>query len=72
MEMYREVEVELHLFLISALDGNEWSASQFGPFTPGKTNLYTFGRMSLKVGLDAVEKRIIPSLNRNVTLTFCS
>jgi hypothetical protein len=29
------VEMELHAFLISALDGGEWSASRVDCFTPG-------------------------------------
>jgi hypothetical protein len=32
------VEVQLHLFLTSALDGNEWVASRPGSFTPKETN----------------------------------
>jgi hypothetical protein len=34
MEAYWGVKVELHVFLISALDGGEWSASRSGRFTP--------------------------------------
>jgi hypothetical protein len=30
------VEIQLHEFLISALDGGEWSASHPGRFTPGE------------------------------------
>jgi hypothetical protein len=33
------VEVYLHLFLTSALDGGEWSASRTGRFTPGEMAL---------------------------------
>jgi len=33
------VEVYLHLFLTSALDGGEWSASRAGRFTPGEMAL---------------------------------
>jgi hypothetical protein len=33
MKMYGGVEVWVHAFLISALDGGEWSASRFGRFT---------------------------------------
>jgi len=35
MKMYGGVEVEFHSFLISALDGGEWSASYPDRFTPG-------------------------------------
>jgi hypothetical protein len=34
MKTYGEVEVYLHAFLSSALDGGEWSASRPGRFTP--------------------------------------
>jgi hypothetical protein len=34
MKVYWGVEVELHLFLASALDGGEWSASSPGPWYP--------------------------------------
>jgi hypothetical protein len=36
MKTYEEMEVYLHAFLTSALDGCEWSASRPGRFTPGK------------------------------------
>jgi hypothetical protein len=35
MKAYGGVEVELHIFLTSTLDGDEWSASRPGSFTPG-------------------------------------
>jgi hypothetical protein len=35
MRMHRGVEVQLHVPLISALDGGEWSDSHTGHFTPG-------------------------------------
>jgi hypothetical protein len=34
MKTYWGVEVQLHAFLISALDGGEWSASRTGRFDP--------------------------------------
>jgi hypothetical protein len=32
--MYGGVEIELHTFLTSALDGHEWAVSHHGHFTP--------------------------------------
>jgi len=37
MRTYWGVDVELHAFLTSALDGGEWSGSSPGRFTPEKT-----------------------------------
>jgi len=34
MKTYGGVEVQLHAFVTSELDGGEWSASRFGRFTP--------------------------------------
>jgi hypothetical protein len=36
MKMYMGVEVKLHVFLTSALDGSKWSASCLGHFTLGR------------------------------------
>jgi len=38
---YRGVELQLHIFIISALDGGEWSASRPGGFTTGVRTLST-------------------------------
>jgi hypothetical protein len=35
MKTYGGVDVEIHVFLTSALVGNKWSASRPGRFTPG-------------------------------------
>jgi hypothetical protein len=35
MKAYGEVDVEIHIFLTSALARGEWSASRPGRFTPG-------------------------------------
>jgi hypothetical protein len=37
MKLYWVVEVQLHAFLTSALDGDEWSASHAGRFTSRET-----------------------------------
>jgi hypothetical protein len=39
MKAYWGVEVELHAFLTSALDGGEWLASRPSHFTPEKVPL---------------------------------
>jgi hypothetical protein len=36
MKEYGGVDVQIHIFLTSALDGGEWSAPRPGRFTPGK------------------------------------
>jgi hypothetical protein len=36
MKAYRGVDVLSHIFLTSALVGDEWSASRSGSFTPGE------------------------------------
>jgi hypothetical protein len=36
MKAYGGVDVQIHIFLISALAGCEWSASRPGRFTPGE------------------------------------
>jgi hypothetical protein len=52
------VEIWLHAFLTSVLDGNEWSASRPGRFT-SKENSGTHwigGRVGPRAGLDVVAK----------------
>jgi hypothetical protein len=36
MKVYGGVDVYTHIFLTSAVDGGEWSASRPARFTPGK------------------------------------
>jgi hypothetical protein len=55
------VEVKLH-FLKSAPDGDRWSVSRLGRFTPREISLRTLwirGWVGPKVGLDVMEKRKI-------------
>jgi hypothetical protein len=46
MKTYWGVEVQLHAFLISELDGGEWSASRSGRFTPGSLDRRLGGTQS--------------------------
>jgi hypothetical protein len=43
MQIYRGVEVELHVFLAPALDGGEFSALWPSIFTPGKESPVSIG-----------------------------
>jgi hypothetical protein len=67
MKTYWGVEVYLHAFLTSALDGGEWSTSRHGRFTPRERALGTHwigGWVGPRAVLDAVVKRKIPSPRR--------
>jgi hypothetical protein len=55
MKAYGRVDLYGHIFLTLALVEGEWPASRPGRFTPG-THLIG-GWVSLRAGLDAVEKR---------------
>jgi hypothetical protein len=63
IKVYGGVEVLLHAFLTSALDGSEWSASCLGHFIPSGKGLGTHwieDWVGLRAGTDAVEKRKDP------------
>jgi hypothetical protein len=60
MKMYGGVDVQIHIFLTSALAGVEWSASRPGRFTPGERAPgihWIRGWMDPRASLDDVEKR---------------
>jgi hypothetical protein len=44
MKVYRGMEVYIHEFLTSALDGSEWSASRPGRFPPRENPRYLLDR----------------------------
>jgi hypothetical protein len=67
VKTYWEVEVYIHTFLTSSLDGGEWSASRPGRFTPREKapgTHWTGGSVSPRAILDAVVKRKSPSPRR--------
>jgi len=54
------VEVQLHAFLISALDGGEWSASHSSRFIPGERapgTQWIGGWFGPRASLEAVAKK---------------
>jgi hypothetical protein len=57
------------LFLTSALDGDEWSASRLGRYMPGETDSCTLDRgwVGLRNVLEVVEKGKIPCPCREST-----
>jgi len=60
MKMYWGSGIQLHSFLISALDGGEWSVSRADRFTSGERAHDTHwieGWVDSRAGLDAVTKR---------------
>jgi hypothetical protein len=60
MKAYVGVDVEIHIFLTSALVGGEWSTSRPGRFTPGERAPGTHwigGWVDLRAVLDDLEKR---------------
>jgi hypothetical protein len=60
MKASGEMDVEIHIFLSSALAGSEWSAPRLGRFTTGKRASGTHwikGCVKPRAGLDEVEKR---------------
>jgi len=65
MKTYGEVDIQLHVFLTSAQDGGERSASCPGCYTTGRKDPGSFwigGWVGPIVSLDAVERREVRSL----------
>jgi hypothetical protein len=58
MKVYGGVDVYIHVFLISALVGGEWSASYPGRFTPRTPSIdWIGGRVGPRVGPDDMKRR---------------
>jgi hypothetical protein len=57
MKAYFEVEIKPHAFLISALDGGEWSASRLGALPQGKEPLVPIGWARESVWMPGTEPR---------------
>jgi hypothetical protein len=55
MKVYGGVELQIHIFLTSALVGAEWSASRLGRFTPATHCVGSW--VGSRIGLNDVEKR---------------
>jgi hypothetical protein len=69
MKTYWRVEVELHAFLTSALDGGEWSTSRPGRRTPRETASGTHwigGWVGPRAVLESMVKRKIPRPHREL------
>jgi hypothetical protein len=66
MKVCVEVDVEIHIFLTSALVGGEWSASRPGSFIPGKDPPVHIGQEVgwTRASLGDVEQRKILTLPR--------
>jgi hypothetical protein len=65
MKTYGGVDVQMHIFLTSALVGGEWSASRLGCFITGEKapgNHRIGGWVCPRTGLDNMEKRKVLSL----------
>jgi hypothetical protein len=59
MKTYGGLDVQIHIFLTSALVGGEWSASRPGSLTPGERalgNHWIGGCVGPRAGLDDMEK----------------
>jgi hypothetical protein len=70
MKAYEGVDVYIHIFLTSALAGDEWSASLPGRFTPGERAPGTHwkgGWVDPRAGLDDVKKILDPTGTRTPT-----
>jgi hypothetical protein len=61
MKTYGEVDVQIHVYLTSALVRGEWSASRPGRFTPEGSvhgTRWIGGSVGLRAGVDAEKYRL--------------
>jgi hypothetical protein len=68
MKAYQGVDVYIHIFLTSALAGDEWSASRSSNFIPGEITPRTHSIedcVDPRAGLDDAEKIFDPNETRN-------
>jgi hypothetical protein len=69
MKAYGGMDLQIHIFLTSALNGDEWSASRPSSFTPGEiapSSHWIGGWVGLRASLDDVEKRkVLPYRDSN-------
>jgi hypothetical protein len=66
MKAYGELDVQIHVFLTSALHGGEWSASRSGRFTlreGARGSNWIGGWVDSRDGAEEVEKREILKLS---------
>jgi hypothetical protein len=70
MKAYGGVDVQIHIFLTSALVAGEWSASRPCLFTPGERAPGTHwieGWVGPRAGLDGLENILYPTGTRTPT-----
>jgi hypothetical protein len=74
METDGGVEVQLHLFLTSALDGGEWLASPSGRFTPEERTRQPMARRlgGPRAGLNVMKRKTLLCRESNPDRLACS
>jgi hypothetical protein len=70
MKAYGGVDVQIHIFLTSALAGGEWLASCPGRFTPGYPLDRKLGEPQSRSGRREEEKILYPSVVQSVASRY--